>query len=79
MTRKWEICYGKETHKLFCPRNKITGEFVDERYNLTRDIFEAIGWGTKELCEKDIQDFDEPEEWEVAIKFVDMIIGKLLE
>lgn len=60
------------SHTLYCPRNKHTGEYVTERYESTDDIFEAIGWGSIKQCEEDITHFDEPEDWEVAIKIVTM-------
>lgn len=53
---------------LYCPKLKEKKQYVDERYNPTEDIFEAIGWKTKELCNKDIQDFDNPEDYEIVKK-----------
>lgn len=61
-----------KSNVLYCPRNKHTGEYVTERYEPTEDIFEAIGWKSIKLCEEDITHFDEPEDWEVAIKIVNM-------
>lgn len=79
MTRKFKEVYKKYKSKLYCPRNKITGEYIDGRYNNTEDIAEAVGWETKDLCIKGIQEFDEPNEWEISVKFTDIIVGKLLE
>lgn len=67
---------GEQISVLFCPRKKKTGEYVTERYELTEDIFEAIGWGTKEDCLKDIKNMDFPKEWEVVQKVVCMMMFK---
>lgn len=70
-----KVNHLKSTSKssvLYCPRNKTTGEYVTDRYEPTDDIYEAIGWKTIKLCKEDITHFDEPEEWEVAIKVVTM-------
>lgn len=59
---------------LYCPRNIETGEYIDERYNPTDDISEAIGWRTPEDCKKDIANLDEPDMWEVVEKIITMVI-----
>lgn len=61
---------------IFCPRNKFTGEYIDERYNPTKDVTEAIGWKTKEECQKDIDTLDSPKEWEIVLKHTTINIGK---
>jgi len=62
---------------LYCPKLKAKKEYVDERYNPTEDIFEAIGWKTKEQCEKDIKDFDVPEDYEIVKKITTVRIVKI--
>lgn len=61
---------------LYCPMNKRTGEFITARYEPTTDVFEAIGWKTKELCKQDIQNMDEPSEWTIVTKMSQMTIIK---
>lgn len=60
-----------DIHYLYCPMKKKTNEFVTERYELTNNIFEAIGWETEELCKKDIAEMDEPKEWTIVIKIIE--------
>lgn len=62
---------------LYCPKLKAKKEYVDERYNPTEDIFEAIGWKTKEQCEEDIKDFDVPEDYEIVKKITTVRIVKI--
>lgn len=62
---------------LYCPKLKDKKEYVDERYNPTEDIFEAIGWKTKEQCERDIKDFDVPEDYEIVKKVTTAKIEEL--
>ena len=59
-----------DIHYLYCPRHKKTNQFVDKDCNLTNDIFEAVGWETKELCKQDIQDMDEPNNWKIVLKII---------
>lgn len=33
-----------KTSILYCPMTKKTHEFITERYERTKDIFEAVGW-----------------------------------
>lgn len=70
---------GGYNNRLYCPRNIETGEYIDERYNLTDDISEAIGWRTPEDCKKDIATLDEPEMWEVVEKIINMVIVEKVE
>lgn len=69
-----EEILGRYDNRLYCPRNKDTGEYIDERYNPTDDISEAIGWRTPEDCKKDIATLDEPEMWKVVEKIITMVI-----
>lgn len=66
-----------KTSTLYCPKLKNENQFVDEKYNPTEDIFEAIGWKTEEQCKKDIQNFDIPEEYEIVKKIVTVKIEQL--
>lgn len=67
-----------QTSMLYCPMTKKTQEFVTERYERTKDIFEAVGWSTLKQCIEDIENMDEPENWTYAIKItnVNMIKGE---
>ena len=65
------------TSILYCPKLKNKNQFVDESYNPTEDIFEAIGWKTEEQCKKDIQKFDTPEDYEIVKKIVTVKIEQL--
>lgn len=68
---------GTKTSILYCPKLKGKEQYVDERYNPTEDIFEAIGWKTKEQCYKDIQDFDVPADYEIVKKVTTVRIVRL--
>lgn len=68
---------GTKTSILYCPKLKNENQYVDEKYNPTDDIFEAIGWKTKEQCQKDIQDFDEPEDYTIVKKITTVTIEQL--
>lgn len=59
---------GKKVSTIYCAKLKNENQYLDERYNLTEDIFEAIGWKTKELCYKDIQKFDNPNDYTIVKK-----------
>ena len=54
-------------------------EFIDEDFNITDDIRDAIGWKSEEEAEKERQELDEPEEFKIVIKSVDMKIIKIIE
>lgn len=66
-----------KTSILYCPKLKNKNQFVDEKYNPTDDIFEAIGWKTKEQCSKDIQEFDTPEDYIIVKKITTVNIEQL--
>lgn len=51
-------------------RNKETGEYVDEDFNPTEDIYEAIGYSKYEDAVKALEDFDEPDEWYIVLKVI---------
>ena len=51
-------------------RNKETGEYVDEDFNPTEDIYEAIGYSKYEDAVKALDDFDEPDEWYIVLKVI---------
>ena len=54
-------------------------EFINEDFDLTDDIREAIGWRSEEEAEKERLELDEPEEFKIVIKSVDMKIIKIIE
>ena len=57
-----------KTSIIYCAKLKNKNEYIDERYNLTKDVFEAIGWKTKELCQKDINELDNPNDYIIVKK-----------
>ena len=63
-----EKILGSKTSLIYVFRNKETGEYVDENYDPTDNIFEAIGYADKELALKELEKFDEPEEWYLVSK-----------
>lgn len=64
--------------KLYCLMNSDM-KFIDEDFNLTDDIREAIGWRSEEEAEKERLELDEPEEFKIVIKWVEMKIIKIIE
>lgn len=66
-----------KTSILYCPKLKNENQYIDEKYNPTEDIFEAIGWKTKELCNKDIQELDKPEDYIIVKKITTVNIEQL--
>ena len=54
-------------------------EFINEDFDLTDDIREAIGWRSQEEAEKERLELDEPEEFKIVIKWVEMKIIKIIE
>lgn len=66
-----------KTSILYCPKLKNKNQFVDEKYNPTDDIFQAIGWKTEEQCNKDIQEFDSPENYMIVKKITTVNIEQL--
>lgn len=65
---------------LFVYRNRLTGEYVDEEGNPTEDIYEAVGYRTLDEAKKNLDTFDEPEEWYIVKKIIVMsIIGEPIE
>lgn len=66
-----------KTSILYCPKLKTKNQYVDEKYNPTEDIFEAIGWKTEDQCSKDIQCFDTPEDYTIIKKITTVTMEKL--
>lgn len=65
---------------LYIFRNKETGEYVDENYDSTENIYEAIGYADKEKAIKEIDNFDEPCNWYIVTKVINMtVIGEPIE
>lgn len=65
---------------LYIFRNKETGEYVDENYDPTENIYEAIGYADKEKAIKEIDNFDEPGNWYIVTKVINMtVIGEPIE
>ena len=65
---------------LFVFRNKTTGEYVDEDGNPTDEIYEAIGYRTLDEAKRNLDTFDEPEEWYIVKKIIIMsIVGEPIE
>ena len=65
---------------LFVFRNKTTGEYVDEDGNPTDEIYEAVGYRTLDEAKKNLDTFDEPEEWYIVKKIIIMsIVGEPIE
>lgn len=55
-------------------KNKKTGEYVDENFDQTRDIFEATGYNDYDYAVKALDDFDEPEDWYVVSKLTTVTV-----
>lgn len=55
-------------------RNKTTGDFVDENFDLTTDISEAVGYYEYNKALDYIKEFDEPEDWYIVTKITNTII-----
>ena len=65
---------------LFVYRNRLTGEYVDEEGNPTEDSYEAVGYRTLDEAKKNLDTFDEPEEWYIVKKIIIMsIVGEPIE
>ena len=65
---------------LFVFRNKTTGEYIDEDGNPTDVIYEAVGYRTLDEAKKNLDTFDEPEEWYIVKKIIIMsIVGEPIE
>lgn len=65
---------------LFVFRNKTTGEYVDEDGNPTDEIYEAVGYRTLDEAKRNLDTFDEPEEWYIVKKIIIMsIVGEPIE
>lgn len=55
-------------------RNKTTGDFVDENFDLTTDISEAVGYYEYNKALDYIKEFDEPEDWYIVTKITNTIV-----
>ncbi len=66
-----------KTSTIYCAKLKNENQYIDENYNPTNEIFEAIGWKTKEQCNKDIQNFDEPTNYTIVKKITTVSIEQL--
>lgn len=65
-------------NKIYCLMNKEL-EFIDEDFNITEDIREAIGWQTIEEAQKERAELDEPEEFKIVEKTVKFEITKIID
>ena len=65
-------------NKIYCLMNKDL-EFIDEYFNTTKDIREAIGWQTIEQAKKERAELDEPDEFKIVEKTVYFEITKIID
>ena len=71
---------NNESSMLYVFRNKETGEYVDENYDPTDDISEAIGYKDYNRAVEALKDFDEPDSWYIVYKLIDItILGEPIE
>lgn len=63
--------------KLFVYMNKKF-EFIDDNGDVTKDIYEAVGYGSLEEAKKHLADFDEPTDWRIVTKYTNVEIGEIV-
>lgn len=59
---------------LYVFRNKETGEYVDENFDPTTNVFEAVGYAKMEDAIEALKEFDEPDEWYIVTKITQACI-----
>lgn len=59
-----------KSNLLYVFRNKETGEYIDENYDPTEDIYEAIGYEDMSLALAEIAELDEPDKWYLVKKVI---------
>lgn len=65
---------------LFIPRNKTTGEFIDEDGNTTFSVSDAAGYKDYATADEKLGEFDEPDDWYIVMKLINInIIGEPIE
>lgn len=76
-----EKIISSEVSLLYVFRNKDTGEYINERGDLTTDIGEAIGFHTMDESIRYLEgELDEPDSWYIVTKITNItIIGTPIE
>lgn len=77
LTKKEDTRYYKT--RIYCPRNKKTGEYLNEQCYRVSNIFELLGWRTIELCKREIASLNEPDEWEVVEVLISLKTIKVVD